>query len=68
MIKKQAHCPRVVGQPESFIPTNMKTIFICYRFIKIFLFTLHDFQNTMSRIQHKGRTKKLVLTLSGYDF
>ena len=57
MIKKQAHCPRVVGQPESFIPTNMKTIFICYRFIKMFLFTLPYFQNTMSRIQHKGRTK-----------
>ncbi len=51
MIKKQAHCPRVVGQPESFIPTNMKTIFICYRFIKMFfiyppLFSKHNVKNS----------------------
>ena len=48
MIKKQAHCPRVVGQPESFIPTNMKTIFICYKFIKNdFNFTPPHFLHTM---------------------
>lgn len=59
MIKKQAHCPRVVGPPKSFILTNIKTIFICYKSIKNgFNFTPRFFIHNVKFITQNTRAQK----------